>query len=84
MFRRSRFGILNDDFWTKMAAGLWICSLSSKFQEKTPPPMVCCTSSPMVSAHQGLTHLAGDELPLERPGVRGWEELKSLPEPFRP
>ena len=84
--RRSRFGIFikwwlldKDDSWAV------ICSLSSsKFQEKTRPPMVCCTSSPMVSAHQGRAHLAGDELPLETPGVRGWEELKSLPESFRP
>ena len=65
----------------------WLCVLAvpclpPNFRRKPGHRMVCCTSSPMVSAHQGLTHLAGDELPLERPGVRGWEELKSLPEPF--
>ena len=55
MFRRSRFGIFNDELDKD---GCWAVDLfpaSSKFQEKPRPPMVCCTSSPMVSTHQGLT-----------------------------
>ena len=45
------------------AVRLCICSLSSQFlKQKIRPPMVSCTSSPMVDAqpHRGRSHLADE------------------------
>ena len=71
MFRRSRFGIFNDEFRQRWLLGCGSVPCFFQISGETPATngLLHLISD---GQHAPGSHLAGDELPLELPGVRGW------------